>query len=190
MKKIISILLLLFVSTFYTLNSQTSYGLRIAIGSTNVTTDKDDIGSKFGTQFGFTINENFNSWFSLQSEVLYSTKGSISSDNPPVEYNFVYIDFPVLAKFKVSNLFNNSSLINLNFGLYYSTKLTGELKQGNDVYDANGLNSYDLGLIFGTEFLILRKMSLDFRYNLGIVDITSITNKNKSYMIGLSYFFN
>jgi len=171
--------------------SQSFFGAKIAGGIANVTDGTQSIGPKFGLQLGGVITHNFNSWFALQGEALYSLKGAEgTAEGITFAYNFNYLEIPILAKFKVGTFGANFSRVNLNAGLYNAFKLSGEVKVAGETFDASGLESHDLGLVIGTDAFISRNLNLDIRYNLGITNLAATgTLKNIGLLLGITYYF-
>jgi len=113
--------------------------------------------------------------FGLQTELLYSTKGSkIVYDTPAdqeIQYNLNYLELPVLAVFKLG-------AVDLHVGGYGGYLLganisyDGELADGTDEIDKDNLKSWDYGLVGGVG-VNFGAMQVGARYNYGLVKLAN-----------------
>jgi len=113
--------------------------------------------------------------FGLQTELLYSTKGSkIVYDTPAnqeIQYNLNYLELPVLAVFKLG-------AVDLHAGAYGGYLLganisyDGELADGTDEIDKDNLKSWDYGLVGGVG-VNFGAMQVGARYNYGLVKLSN-----------------
>ncbi len=137
----------------------------------NVTDENARIGFNVGL-FGQPISSDA---FALQTELLYSTKGSVAQYtsgflNQEVKYNLNYIDLPVFAVFKLGDtgeihLGGYASYL-LNANISYK----GDLANGVDEIDKDNLKSYDYGLLVGLG-INFGNVQVGARYNYGLVKI-------------------
>ena len=192
MKKstIIIPLILLFTSTLLA-GEFSSRGMKIGINSANVV-GKDTPGKAVSVMPGFAIggffSYNFNEKFSIQPEFFFTTKGTKINTIGDLELAnmFAYFEFPVLAKMTFyserqikPNIFAGPALA----FKYFALNNTGILED---------IRSTDFGLIFGAGIEVW-KLSLDVRYNRGLVDFDKsegdidLKNQAISFMIGYSF---
>ncbi|MBN1637706.1 MAG: PorT family protein, partial [Ignavibacteriales bacterium] len=119
--------------------------------------------------------------FSIQSEVLYSQKGSkIESDtnllNLNREIHINYLEFPILVKYKIPT--SKSSQINIFTGPSFGINLNSKYKIDEDgsSYDediTNQTKATEIGWIFGVGFNLTFnkvKFSIEGRYNSSFSD--------------------
>ncbi|MBM2814920.1 MAG: hypothetical protein HW421_1682 [Ignavibacteria bacterium] len=185
------LILSVFLLSIVIANGQVKWGIKLSGGITNVTDEKESIGPKFGFQIGGLGIYNINPDWGIQFEGLYSSKGAESSDDPPVKFNFTYLEIPVLIKFKVSEVGEHKGRLNLIGGFYYGAKLSGEVEIQNIKLDADGLESSDFGLIFGIDAFLSRRLSIDGRFSYGLSNLTkSGTSNNLGILAGIAYYFN
>lgn len=168
-----------------------SRGMKIGINSANVV-GKDTPGKGVSAMPGFAIggffSYQFNEKFAIQPEFLVTTKGTKINTIGDLELvnMFVYFEFPVLAKMTFysdrqikPNIFAGPAIA----FKYFALNNTGILED---------IRSTDFGLIFGAgvEFW---KLSLDVRYNRGLVnfdkseDKLDLKNSAVSFMVGYSF---
>ncbi|SHF91515.1 Outer membrane protein beta-barrel domain-containing protein [Fodinibius roseus] len=143
----------------------------------------DDVGQtdvRGGFSGGILLNYRFNDYWALQPEVIFNMKGAdVSSgligENGPVDYEFGYLNVPVLAKFYIptGSLFSP----HLYAGPEVGFKLYGD-SNSNDIDDE--LQDAEFGIAFGTGLDynlgsdptdFIRTVGLDLRYSLGLTDV-------------------
>jgi Outer membrane protein beta-barrel domain len=137
--------------------------------------DVTDENARLGLHAGIYGQLVSSDVFALQTELLFSTKGSHAkySDGAfqqEVKYNLNYLDLPVLAVFKIGEL------VELHAGGYASYLLnanisySGDLANGLDEVDQDNLKSFDYGLVGGVGFNF-GNIQIGARYNLGLVEL-------------------
>lgn len=123
---------------------------------------------------------------SIQPELMYSGQGGSSSTG---EAKFEYINVPVMFQYNANKRFNIHAGPQIGF-------VVAATSGGQSIM--NDLNTIDVALGFGFGFEFGRGVSLGFRYNLGLTNITkidlsgapagtSVTTTNEVIQIGLSY---
>ncbi len=140
-----------------------------------------------GFSLGGFINYKINDRFSLQPEVLITTKGSLVNTIGDINLHnvFIYYEMPVLIKFTFPG--------NRGFKpvLFCGPAVDVTCLTINDTNFPNDIRKIDLGFILdaGIEF---SKISLDIRYNQGLLnfdksaDDISLKNSTISFIIGFS----
>ncbi|MBM2814918.1 MAG: b-brl 2 protein [Ignavibacteria bacterium] len=188
MKKILYLLIFLLGSSAS--YGQSQIGMKIAGGISNIRAKDESVGPKFCYQIGVVLTDYFHKEFGFQLEVLYAVKGAESIDEPPVVFDFSYIEIPVLMKFKLTEIGQHKGRMNLNIGMYYGLKQTGEIKiQDRELY-ANGKEDSDYGLIIGGDLFLDKIVSLDGRLSYGFSKITkSGSYRNLGLVAGFSLYF-
>lgn len=144
----------------------------------NVTDENARLGVNVGV-FGQILSSEV---FALQTELLFSTKGSRDQYtglfNQEIKYNLNYIDLPVLAVFKIGEA------VEIHAGGYASYLLSanisykGALANGVDEIDKDNLKSYDYGLVAGLG-VTFGSTQFGARYNYGLVQLAD-SNSAKS----------
>lgn len=192
MKKttIITALILLFTSTLLA-GEFSSRGMKIGINSARFV-GKDIPGKGVSAMPGFAIggffSYKFNERFSIQPEIFFTTKGTKINTIGDAELTnlFAYFEFPVLAKMT----FLPESRIKPN--VFCGPALALKYFALNDTGILEHIRNTDFGLIFGAgiEFW---KLSLDVRYNRGLVNFDKSENdldlKNQAISAMLGYSF-
>jgi opacity protein-like surface antigen len=156
----------------------------------------NSIQYRLGYQVGAVGEFGFTSKFSIQTELLFSSRGAkIDAENSKIKMN--YIGLPVLAKyaFKAMGL----TKVYAMGGTFTDIRTKGVEEYGaigaQPGYTVNlpsGFKKYDFGLAFGAGAEYPTKLclwALDFRYNYGLIDITdsSLGNvKTKSRSFGFT----
>ncbi|MBN2731000.1 MAG: PorT family protein [Balneolaceae bacterium] len=158
-----------------------TWGLKAGVNVSDFYGDdvnQTDVRSNFSG--GILLNYRFNDYWALQPEVIFNIKGAdvedgLTGENGPAEYEFGYLNIPVLAKFYIptGSLFSP----NLYAGPEVGFKLYGD-SNNNDIGDE--LKDTEFGIAFGagldfnigsdpTDFI--RTVGLDLRYSLGLTDV-------------------
>ncbi|MGE0077199.1 MAG: porin family protein [Bacteroidales bacterium] len=155
-----------------------------------------DTKSKFGYQFGAVGEFGFTSKFSIQTELLFYSRGVRYEDiDGGVRMN--YIGIPLLAKysFKVLGLTKFYAM----GGTFADIRTKGEWYDGNGQTSdlGSGFKKYDWGFSFGAgaEYPMKKGIwALDIRYNLGITDLhddagDDTKTRSRSFGFALTYKF-
>ena len=191
-RTIISILVLSFIIPF-ALNAEAylSKGINFGFNGSSFT-GKDipgkGIGYIPGLTFGFFVNYETSSRFSLQSELLFTTKGSRINTVGDAYLNnvFTYIEIPVLAKwtFATEKKWRPYFLV----GPYLDIKLL----VFNEVGFPEDFRTIDLGLILGAG-IRFNKITFGLRYSHGFLNFDQseenidLKNQTISVVIGFSF---
>ncbi|MFD2512689.1 porin family protein [Pontibacter locisalis] len=182
MKKLFFVLAFV-LTTFSFAQAQTaSFGFRGGANLSNLSGDLRD-ENRFENKVGFHAGAVLNigivgDFFSLQPELLYSSKGFKNNDEEfqlgGLEYrregkvNYNYLDLPVLAKIKAGPIYfeggpQASYLLNVNNET--KTYVNGNLQNtSRDEGSKEGLTDFELGYAAGVGFAT-RSISLGVRYN-------------------------
>jgi len=141
-----------------------------------------------GFSLGGFINYKLNDRFSLQPEVLITTKGSLINTVGDINLHnvFIYYEMPVLVKFTFPG--------NRRFKpvLFCGPVVDVTCLTINDTDFPDDIRKIDLGFVLdaGIEF---SKISLDIRYNQGLLnfdksaDDISLKNSTVSFIVGFSF---
>lgn len=142
--------------------------------------DADNSDVRAGFSGGLLFNYRFNSYWAIQPEVLFNIKGAdldtgLAGENGPAEYEFGYLNVPVLAKFYIPT--GSALTPNLFAGPEVGFKLYGE---SNDSDIDDELKDAEFGIAFGAGLdlstgsnpaNLIRTVGLDLRYSLGLTDV-------------------
>ena len=155
-----------------------------------------DTKSKFGYQFGAVGEFGFTSKFSVQTELLFYSRGAKYEDmDGGIRMN--YIGLPLLAKysFKVLGITKFYAM----GGTFADVRTKGEFYYDNgDTYElGSGFKKYDWGFSFGAGAEYPMEMgiwALDIRYNLGMTDLhdeagDNYKTRSRSFGFALTYKF-
>lgn len=157
--------------------SPSRMGIKGGLNVSNLFIDNvDDENARIGFHVGLYGQLFASEAFAIQTELLYSTKGSkhsytSGSFNQDIKYNLNYIDLPILAVIKLGEEVElhaggyASYLVNVN------TSYDGDLINGTDEVDKDNLKSYDYGLSAGLGFNFGTGVQVGARYNYGLVKI-------------------
>ena len=141
-------------------------------------TEDGRVGFHAGIAANFPVSEVF----SIQPELLYSTRGveaeyDINNFEGENEFNLNYIDLPLMLKFKFAGIFNIHAggyagyLIDANVS---TTNQTGTVQVDLDTDD---FNRWDYGVSAGLGVEVWRT-EIGARYNLGLSEIADNTVLN------------
>jgi hypothetical protein len=146
------------------------------------------VNSQGGIALGGFICYKFNQNFSLQQEVLFTSKGAKINTIGDVYLSniFMYFELPLLAKmtFRSEHRLQPNIFIGPAFGL--------TIMAVNDVAVLEDIRSYDLGVVLGAGIDIW-KFSFDARFNFGLLNFDqsadNIDLKNRTFSIMVGYAF-
>ena len=187
------IALVLFILTTYGISAEGffSKGVKFGFNSSRFTgTDipGKGVASMPGLTLGYFINYEVSSQFSLQSELLFTTKGSrINTVGDIYLHNiFTYIEIPVYAKwtFATEKIWKPYLL----GGPFLDIKLLAFNEEGFP----EDFRKIDLGLILGGG-VSFNKISLGMRYNHGFLNFDqsekniNLKNQTISVVVGFSF---
>lgn len=151
--------------------------------------------SRLGYQFGAVGEFGFTSKFSVQTELLFYSRGTKFDDiNGGIKMN--YIGIPLLAKytFKVFGL----TKVYAMGGTYGDIRTGGEIDWDYATQSLpSGFRKYDWGFSFGAgaEYPMKKGIwALDIRYNLGVTDLhddagDNTKTRSRSFGVALAYKF-
>lgn len=180
-----------------------SWGLKAGINAADMY--GDDVGGTSaisGFSGGAWLNFRMADYFSLQPEVLFSSKGSdvnmsLMRETGTTEYRFGYLEIPVLTKLHVP------TGSNLEPNLYAGPEL-GFILYGdaNDIDIDDQMTDTEFGLVFGggldlnvaqSSADFIQTIGLDLRYTLGLTDAFDVTGdpdaKNGAFTAAISLGF-
>jgi len=214
-KAILAIIVLTFsVSTSY---AQFGFGLKLGGASTSLTGIGEDMDNFIPTPKmhfvgGGVINYSFGRRIALQTEVIYSGKGSaiqyyeensVGRGLIELDMRLGYLSVPLIAQFKMGD---RKSYFHFDAGIVFSqlvhNKFTGTIKyeddKGNEIsvedYDLdNDPNQQDMGYIFGIG-LVANGLMFDFSFENGIRDVfppseSGLKVRNRSFKVTIGYIF-
>ncbi len=203
MKKIFTIIILLFPLS---LLAQWSIGGKAGVTFSNYKTKSPwESVSNIGYSVGVAGYNKFNSNFGLLLELQYIQKGYNHQicDTFYDKLKGNYIEVPILLdySFIVPSLDNFRAHINLGaYAAYwvngkYKTKIDDEAFTETFDFEKSGATRFDIGPSGGARIEYILKngsVSLDFRYEIGIIDLQknvndNTSNTNRAMIIGFTY---
>lgn len=181
----------------------TSWGIKAGINAADMYGDEVGGTSAIaGFSGGAWLNFRLADYFSIQPEVLFSTKGSdvdtgLLGETGITEYRFGYLEIPVLAKLHIPT--GNDLEPNLYAGPEVGFTLYGD---ANDIEIDDQVTDAEFGLVFGggldlnvaqSSADFLQNIGLDLRYTLGLTDAFDVTGdpdaKNGAFTAAISFGF-
>ena len=144
-------------------------------------------GMAIGFHAGGFINFSFGQYIGLQPEVLFSMQGGKQKfsaspifpaelSNASIDYNFSYINIPVLLDIKP---FANFSILvgpQIGFNIHKSATAKGETISGSDFDDFFGedtFKSFDFAVVGGLQYTFIEHLTIGARYNFGLTNACS-----------------
>jgi hypothetical protein len=180
MKKNILLILLVSFGFVATSNAQLfKYGANLGFNASNFKSDNFSSSTLSRFQGGIMAELKLPILLGVEADLKFSQRGAYILDEG---YVLSYMDFPVLAKFYMLNIFS------LQVGPQYSHLLSANYID-TDVKDE--LNSSSFSAVFGVGIDIF-KIHTSIRYNLGLNNISSVDNtdiKNDFLQISVGYWF-
>ena len=202
---------------FSTSYAQFGFGLKLGGASTSLTGIGENVENfipspKMHFVGGGLINYSLGRRFALQTEVMYSGKGSaiqyyISNDvgraMVQLDMRLGYLSVPFILQFKMGD---RDSYFHFDAGVVFSqlvhNKFTGTIAYEDDKgnlkpetdYDLdNDPNKQDMGYTFGIG-LVANGLLFDFAYEMGIRDVfppsdSGLKVRNRSFRVTVGYVF-
>lgn len=212
MKKIISFFIL-FTFISISASAQIRLGVRTGLTFNNLLytqTQDPDLKSSSSEMIQWNAaavaNYRFNTFFSLQTEFIYTILGKnytqhtyytdmfgdVYTKYDNVKIRLQYFEIPLLAKF---TFFGNSK-VNLDIlaGGFAGCKLSAKQKTADDAFQnvSSDYTSWNAGVTLGVGFSIMQqRMFFEMRFNRGLIDINKNTKVNTAqgmYTVGYYLF--
>lgn len=192
MKKIILSVVML-SATFFVSQAQVQYGLKAGanfytFGGDEV--ENEDLNSKFGLHIGGLVNFSVSEKFKVQPEIVFSIQGSKQTDGTDeLNWNFNYLNIPIMAQFYVSNGFFLETGPQIGFNLKAEIK---DEESGTTLDLDDEIKSSDISWGLGAGYKTASGFGFGARYNLGLSSIaeeTDVDIKNRGFQVGVFYLF-
>jgi len=187
MKKKLSVIAVLAVSSFVARSQNVNFGVKAGYNSSSVEiTNAGSWTSKSGFHIGALAHIHASSHFAVQPEITFSTQGG---ESPTEKLKLDYVNVPVLLQYMVSDGFR------LETGPQIGFLISAKEKAGDNEADIKDLfKGIDFSWDFGAGYVFSSGFGIDARYNLGLSDIADNPNidikaKNRVIQIGLFYQF-
>ncbi len=190
MKKIILVFSIL--CTTVAVNAQIQFGVKA--GGNFYTFGGDDaegegLNSKFGIHAGPLVNISVSEKFKIQPELLFSIQGSKQEiANSEINWNFNYLNLPVMAQFYVSKGFFLETGPQVGFNLKADIKPEG----GSTVDFSDEVKGIEFAWGLGAGYKVSSSFGVGARYNLGLTSIGEDADsdlKNRGLQVGVFYLF-
>lgn len=183
--------LFIFLSSKLIAGEFSGLGLKLGYNS-SIFTGNDipykGVCSQPGLLLGGFVSYKFNETFSIQQEILFTTKGSKINiiGDIYLSNTFVYLELPFLAK---ANFLKEYWL---KPNIYVGPAAAVLITAFNDRYFLDDIRSFDLGFVIGVGFEVWR-VSLDFRLTKGLLNFDESANdidlKNQTISMMVGYAF-
>jgi hypothetical protein len=198
MKRLIFIMLCVAIGTSASAQSKFGYGPKIALNLSSVNLDdikavSVDNKMRVGMAFGGFASFQVNHWLGLQAEVMYSIQGAklkFPTENGKLNGKLVanYINVPILAKFYPIDG------MHIHLGPEVNFLVKKKLVRDGTKMDAD-FHKVDFCIALGVGYEFDFGMTVDLRYNIGMVDILKkvdgdkIRSKNGIIQLGVGWKF-
>lgn len=172
--------------------SQAKWDVRVGVNFSNMT-QTEGIDALTGFTLGVGMDYGFSENWSLQSGLMFTSKGYKVKDAYKVSP--VYLDIPILAAYKISVSENTKFVINA--GPYLAFGLGGKAKydKGGDhkVFGDNGWKRFDFGIQYGVGFELNDCYLINLTGQNGFISPWDVDEggkpKNMNFAISLGYRF-
>lgn len=159
-------------------NSTARYGIKGGLNVSNLYSNTvTDENARIGFNAGLYGQILSSEAFAIQTELLYTTKGSQADynsafGNQNVKFNLNYLELPILAVFKLGSAAEIHAGGYASYLLNANINYTGAFANGTDQINRDNLKSGDAGLVagFGLNF---GSVQVGARYNYGLVEIAN-----------------
>lgn len=207
MKKTIVLIGILALSINLSMKAQTEFGIKSGVnfskysGTLIEAKYKHRIGFYAGGFANFGISENFK----LQTEVLFALQGSNlviedieirdSPNDPTMIGDFKTrtientISIPIVAQYYVEEHFYFEAGPQLGFVLDRDDKVVKSPTDDPNFNNVSGLDydTLDVGLAAGAGYEFGKKLTLNFRYFIGLIERDAFEVKSSVFNLGLEY---
>lgn len=154
-------------------------GIKGGLNVSNLYIDEvDDQNARLGFHAGLFAKMPITTFFALQPELTYSTKGAradydiVGVFEGENRFNLGYIDFPVLAVIDLGENFSIHAGPYVSYLLTSSVSSTGTFGSGVEELERDNFKSFDYGVAAGLGF-VFGGAELGLRYSLGLNEIAS-----------------
>jgi hypothetical protein len=167
-KAFVILIALFFINSSY---AQVRFGLKAGGNLANID-GFDKTKMKLGLSAGPALQVKLANVFFLQTELLYSIKGtrSDSMQNSDAKLNLNYINLPILIGYRAAPNFSIKLGPEIGRLLSAKSEANGTTKDLTDFYQ-----SFDFGADLGLAYTF-KKVALDLRYNYGFKDLLERAN--------------
>jgi hypothetical protein len=167
-KAFVILIALFFINSSY---AQVRFGLKAGGNLANID-GFDKTKMKLGLSAGPALQIKLANLFFLQTELLYSIKGtrSDSMQNSDAKLNLNYINLPILIGYRAAPNFSIKLGPEIGRLLSAKSETNGTTKDLTDFYQ-----SFDFGADLGLAYTF-KKVALDLRYNYGFKDLLERAN--------------
>jgi Outer membrane protein beta-barrel domain len=173
-KCVLSGCFMMLASTYGVMAQQARAGIKGGLNISNLYTNEvDDQNARYGFNVGVYGQLFANDVFAIQPEVLYSTKGAKFEDqifDGELKLNLNYIDVPVLAIFKLSDVFEIQAGGYASYLLRVNSTFESNVFDASEDFDRKHFNAWDYGLVGGIG-LNFDALQIGARYNYGLNEI-------------------
>ena len=185
--------------------AQVKYGVKAGLNLANINekssfgSDNDGKTSKIGFHFGGTAEFPASEAVSVQTGLLFSSKGyKVSYQGSSGSMNVNYLEIPINTIYKIEI---GSSKLCLSAGPYLGYAVSANAKSGDaevDVKIGSGdedtYKALDYGLNIGAGVELNDKITIGLQYGIGLANISSYTDfgyssKNNVFGISVGYMF-
>jgi hypothetical protein len=180
----------------------TEYGVKGGINISSIKVDFGDVNvtgdGRAGFLFGVWVARDFNPRFGIQTEGLFSMKGSeFNAEDLGFEddssFSLSYLEIPVLAR---ANFPVEPAIVRVLAGPTFAFNVNESVKVGEIELDGDEvpLKAFEMGFALGSA-VEFRKIVVDARYTWGLTDINDgddtdePTVKNGTFSISFGYRF-
>jgi hypothetical protein len=179
-----------------------TFGAKAGLNLATFTGDTEGLDMKVGFHVGGLAEIALNDKFSIQPELLYSTQGAETEitffngaidQTETLEYNFSYINMPIMAKYYVTEGLSLEAGPQIGFLVNAEAEIDGETEDADQLL--GDLSTVDFGLNFGLGYKLNSGLNFAARYNLGLSNISDDSNfdaefNNSVFQFSIGYFFN
>ena len=173
--------------------AQAQFGATAGLNMANVSGDDMDGDMKIGMHVGVSAAFELSDAMTLNTGVLYSTKGTQDEDDGvKMSANLSYIEIPVNLSFSISDKMSLMAgpYIGLLMGAELEVSGAGALDGTTDMKDDT--RSMDFGINVGAGFAVTEVISINAGYEMGLATLDPDgdgDSKNSNIYIGMTYSF-
>jgi len=170
------------------------FGIKAGVNFASLSGDGGDgFDGRTSFHIGGILNYEISEKFAIQPELLYSAQGAtfddIFDDNfvdegDDATFRLDYINIPVLADYTFAEGFS------AQLGPQFGFNVNSEVEFNGDTEDADGFETFDIGIAGGFQYILEQGVFFQARYALGLKDIAQdADSKNSVLALSVGYKF-
>lgn len=196
MKKILLFTTIAFLSITAVQSQSVRFGTKAGVNFASVNGDDfDNADGVTGFQVGAVAKIGITELLAIQPELIFSAQGYSYSGDDDLTVRLGYVNLPVMVDFTLAEGLSLQGGPQFGFNVVSGYKFDGQ--DNEDFEDEEGINTLDLGVGIGAQYILPINLFFQARYVIGFTDVyeeldggVQPEGKNSVISLSLGYFFN